>query len=447
MNHIPELRQMQTDALGWLVNVHDNAACGWGWLAHIPPNEQNTAEVVVAFISHAEDLDRHRPLLVRCIERQLLASQAAVTKDWVWVAYALLTVKGAGLYPDETALDEAIANALREVDALWDAQEGGWPDSLGEPSQVTWTALSVILLHDHLAPNKVSRAIRFLARAQNADGGWGLWNISEHAVERMFQSHPRLIARASSQVASNAACTALSTLALSLTHEAPGRVSTGAKWLLTHALDSGGWPVFQQIGLRRGETYTYRHFSTTWTIRALLAVDRNYIYDDTVIAGVMYLIKLQDIATNGWRSAEDADPFTWATCNALDAVADISDCLLVRTPNMFSVISQWHQTRHLRGVATVESLGTRFVFNRPTSFAASLLITILAACSIALLAWTPKPFQLSSTAILGIIAGIPWVFHIKGLKQREWSESIIFVFTVVGLLIGVLLAIGSVSKI
>lgn len=153
--------------------------------------------------------------------------------------------------------------------------------------------MTLILLHDHLlAPSKVARAVRFLARAQNADGGWGLWNISEEEVERLFRSHPRLVARASSQVASNAACTALATLALSLTDQRQGRVSVGVKWLLTHTLDSGGWPVFQQIGLRKGETYTYRHFSTTWAVQALLAVNENYIYDETVIAGVMYLFKL-----------------------------------------------------------------------------------------------------------------------------------------------------------
>jgi Squalene-hopene cyclase C-terminal domain len=447
MSDVPELRQLQNDALRWLVSVHDAVACGWGWLAHIPPNEQNSAEVVVALIQHAEDLDQHRQLIVRCVERQLIASQAVVTKDWIWVAYALLTVKAARVYPDEAALDEAIDNALREVDALWDAREGGWPDSYGESCQVTWTALALILLRDYLTPTKVSRATRFLARAQNGDGGWGLWNISEDDVERLFQSHPRLIARASSQVASNAGCTALATLALSVTHEASGPVSTGVKWLLAHALDSGGWPVFQQIGLRRGETFTYRHFSTTWTIRALLAVDKNYIYDETVIAAVMYLINLQDIATNGWRSAEDADPFTWATCNALDAVAEISDCLLIKTPNMFRVISQWHQTRHLRGVATVQILRTRFVFNESTSLAGSLLITILVGCSIALLAGTPKPFQLISVAMLCLIAGIPWVFQLKGPQQREWGESLIIVLTVVGLIIGVLLAVGSVASV
>lgn len=447
MSDIPELRQLQTDALGWLVAVHDAAACGWGWLAHIPPNEQNTAEAVVAFIKHAEDLSQHRSMLIRCVERQLIASQAVVTKDWIWVAHALLTVKTAGLYPDGPALDEAIGAALREVETLWEPREGGWPDSRGEACQVTWTALALILLRDHLAPAKVRQAARFLARAQNADGGWGLWNISEDEVEKLFKNHPRLIARAVSQVASNAACTALAMLALSLTNQSQGRVSTGAKWLLTHALDTGGWPVFQQIGLRREETYTYRHFSTTWSIRALLAVDKNHIYDDTVIAAVMYLIKLQDIATNGWRSAEDADPFTWATCNALDAVAEISDCLLIRTPNMFKVISQWHQTQHLRGVATVDSLGTRFVFNRPTSFAGSLLVTLLVAFSIVLLARTPKPVQLTSASVLGTIAGIPWVFHLRGSQQRDWSEAIAFVFTIVGLIIGILLAVGSVTTI
>jgi hypothetical protein len=173
MTDVTQLQQLQNEALGWLISIHDATACGCGWLAHIPPNEQNTAEVVVAFIKHAEDLNQYRRLLINCIKHQLLTPKASVTKDWIWVAYALITVKAAGLYPDKTAVDKAIANALREVDALYDQRDGGWPDSPGEPCQVTWTALTVILLNDHLAPSKVAQAVRFLARAQNADGGWG----------------------------------------------------------------------------------------------------------------------------------------------------------------------------------------------------------------------------------------------------------------------------------
>jgi len=447
MTGIPELRKLQDDALRWLISVYDPAACGWGWLAHIPPNEQNSAEVVVALIGHAENLSEHRQLLVQCTERQLIKSEASITKDWIWVAHALLQVKAARIYPDQTSLDKAIGNALDKVNELWNMREGGWPDCPGEPCQVTWTALALILLRDHLASAKVTGAARFLAAAQNPDGGWGLWNITEAEIERQFQSHPRLIARASSQVASNAASTAMAALALSLTNSAPGRVSKGANWLLTHTLETGGWPVFQQIGLRRDEPYTYRHFSTAWAIRALLVIDKNYIYDESVVAAIMYLIRLQDIATRGWRSSEDADPFTWATCNAMDAIAEISDCLLIRTPNMFQVISQWHNMRYLRGISTVESLGQRFVFNGATSLAGSLLITILALYAIALLFRTPKPLQLTSAAVLCIIAGIPWVFHLKGPLQRSWNEAIGLVYTIVGLIIGILLALGTVTSI
>jgi hypothetical protein len=447
MNDMSGLGELSREALRWLVSIYDPVAGGWGWLAHIPPNEQNTAEVIVALAKHAHDIEPYREILLESVERQLLNSQAAVTKDWIWVAYALITVKNAGLYPDEVALDKSITAALHEVENLWDTREGGWPDCAGEPCQTTWTALSLILLHEYLPPPMVGRALRFLARAQNGDGGWGLWKISEAEIEERFRSHPRLIARASSQIASNAASTALATLALTLTKSAPGRAEEGVRWLLSHAMDTGGWAVFQQIGVRLGETFTYRHFSTVWAIRALLAVDQGNIYNETVIAGVMYLIRLQDIATNGWRSAEDADPFTWATCNALDAMADVSRCLLVRTTSMFSIISEWHQTRHLREIGTVDALGTRFVFNRQAALAASLSITVMAAFGIVILAWSPKPLQLAGAGVLSLATGIPWVILRRGILKRELSEAVIFVYTIIGVITGVLLTIGATVKI
>lgn len=442
-----EIRGLQESALNWLIKVYDPTACGWGWLAHIPPNEQNTAEAVVAIIKHAQHLDQYKPLLADSIKHQLLNPEASVTKDWVWVAYALITAKAAKVYPDEPALDKAISSSLREVEALYDERSGGWPECRDEPCQVTWTSLSLILLGDHLTPAKVARAVRFLQESQNSDGGWGLWNIPEEELEKQFQSHPRLIAQASSQIISNAACTAMATWALFKAGGLQRRISAGVKWLLSNTLETGGWPVYQQIGVRKGETYTYRHFSTGWAIQALLTVDNKYVYNESVAAGIMYLLRLQDVATHGWRSSEDSDPFTWVTCNALDALDLVSAALLVRSPDMFKILTQWYQTRHLREVVTVDAFKLRFMFNNTSSFAGSILITVLTVCSIALLREASKPFQLTTSALLCIVAGIPWVFHFKGASKREWSEAIIFVYTMVGLVIAVLLSIGSVSRI
>jgi squalene-hopene/tetraprenyl-beta-curcumene cyclase len=205
--------------------------------------------------------------------------------------------------------------------------------------------------------------------------------------------------------------------------------------------------VFQQIGIRAGETYTWRHFSTAWAIKALLTVDKNLVYEEVVTSAVMYLIRLRDVATSGWRSSEDADPFTWATCNALDTLDDIANCLSIRTPDMFSVISQWHQTRHLRGLTVVNWLGSKLVYNSAASLTASLLITVLVITNIALLAGTPKPRQLAAAGALCALVGVPWVFHAKARQFTKWSEAIIFVYAIVGVLTAILLAVGTVTDI
>ncbi len=433
-------------ALQWLISVYDPVLCGWGWLQHIPPNEQNTAEVVLALLRDASESAHYTGVIAEAAEKQLMVPTSQVTKDWIWVTKALLEVQKRGMGPltNEVKLGLAISRGLDEVSRLWDKTDGGWPDTGGERSQVTWTALTLVLLHDELPSEQVMKAARYLERSQNSDGGWGLWRFPTDEIERLFSGHPRLISRASAQVTSNAASTAHALLALKSVGGSHHRIQAGKQWLLDHISPTGGWPVFQQVGIRGTEVYTYRHFSTAWALRALLGIDPELVYDSQVASSIVYLISLRDEATGGWRSSEDSDPFTWATCNACDALRDVTDCLNQKLPSMFRVLIEWHQEHHLVDAYTAKLGRTVYVFNNAASLVFSLVSTL---CLILILIISVLTFADSSKLILMVVTGaillligFPWVLHVRAHMVQSWLDAYGIVFGIVGILVGVVMA-------
>lgn len=432
-------------ALRWLVKVYDQEKCGWGWIQHIPANEQNTSEVVVALLNHGRNKYEFLELVRECAREQLLVAKAQVTQDWVWVTKALLELRRFGVFESDSEekklLDLAIGQGLAKIQELWDSRNGGWPDSAGAPSQITWTGVVLYFLHEYLPVRQVNAAKKFLARAQNADGGWGLWKMSVEEVEEMFADHPRLISRAAAQINSNAGCTALAVLALERVEHAPGQVRKGVKWLLENTMENGGWPVFHQVGVRGSAVYTWRHFSTAWAIRALLAVDSRLIFDPEVVSSVMYLIRLRDFATNGWRTSEDADPFTWATCNALDALADALACLNKKPAELFQVIAEWHHERHLVNIVTLKLLGSNMIFNKSASLAFAFITSILLMVNSILFFGRSEVVLLSGLGTLLMVSGVPWTLYVRAHYKERWIDAYGIVYGILGVIIGLVLSI------
>ena len=58
-------------AIEWLLKIYDKEMCGWGWIQHIPPNEQNTAEVVLALLKRDRDNKKYRTLIEECTVRDM----------------------------------------------------------------------------------------------------------------------------------------------------------------------------------------------------------------------------------------------------------------------------------------------------------------------------------------------------------------------------------------
>lgn len=406
-------------ALQWLMSVYDREKCGWGWIQHIPPNEQNTAEVVLALLHGNGDKEKYRSVIEECARNHFMVESAQVTKDWVWVTRALIEIKDENLFEGDPELcrqlDKVIKYGTEKVIELWDEKGGGWPDTYNEPSQVTWTSIVLFFLHQYLPTNKVQSARTYLLRSQNSDGGWGLWKMSAENVETMFNGHPRLISRAISQIESNAACTSLALIALKSVNGPYTCLNRGIAWLVANMMENGGWPIFNQIGIRRNEVYTYRHFSTAWAIRAILAIDANSLFKSYFVDSIIYLVRLRDSATLGWRTSEDSDPFTWATCNAIDALNDVLQCLSKKPVEMFRVIAEWHHERHLVNLTSITMFGRHFIFNRAVALSFALITTALLLLN-SITLFNSNGFDVLlwiCIVILLIVAGFSWVVYIR----------------------------------
>ena len=442
-----DLRYDLRDAATWLQRVYSAAPSGWGWVQHIPPNAQNTAEVLLALLSLPEQ-DRFAdfPNVLRsCVKDQLIDCTRSATRNIAWVTRALIQIRAQEAYEPANSLDGPIRSG---VDALRQLQnrDGGWPEVAAEPSQVTWTALTLILLGDELPPATVAAATDYLEGAQRSDGGWPLWTLSLDEVEERFKDHPRMIASASSQVNSNAACTAYAVLALSQRRRNDRGQKRGVAWLIEHIDEHGHLPLFQQASVIESEVSTFRHFSTCWALQAILSVDPGLIFNDRVASLVMYLLGLRDQATGGWRASEDSDPYTWATCNAIYTLRGVIQALQHVNPDMFLVLAQWHHARELASSSWFEIRGHRLAVNTSAALAIAVFTTVICALATALLFGHAFAIEFVGIPLFVILAALPWLVYLRVNHGLSWGSGVGWVVAVGSVTIGLLYALAEYVK-
>lgn len=430
------------EAATWLKRVYSESPPGWGWVQHIPPNAQNTAEVLLALLSLPErDPSPEFPDVVRsCVEHNLVNCNRSATRNLAWATRALIEVRRQNAYEAADTLDGSIGSGL---DALRQLQnpDGGWPEVADEPSQVTWTALTLMLLGGELPEDSVAAATDYLEGAQRSDGGWPLWTMSPDEVEARFKDHPRMIASASSQVNSNAACTAYAVLALGRRSRNYRAQKRGVAWLIAHIDEHGRLPLFQQVSVIESEVSTFRHFSTCWALQAILAVDPQFVFNDRVASLVMYLLGLRDQATGGWRASEDSDPYTWATCNAIYAMRSVLQALQRVNPDMFLVLAQWHRFRELAASSWFEVRGHRLSVNASAALAIAVLTTVICALATALLFGHAFPIEFVGIPIFVVMAALPWLVYLRVGHGLSWGSGVGWVAAVGSVAIGLLYAL------
>ncbi|MEW6448866.1 MAG: prenyltransferase/squalene oxidase repeat-containing protein [Bacillota bacterium] len=474
-------------AIKWLLDIQDSQTGGWGWIQHIPPNEQNTAEVVYALLLFLqEDLyrkDESRFLVekrIQYIARGIVhflikvEEHAKLSIDWIWVLRALLQLKTywnrtpdydpiknslndalekelekecyTG-YQAEQAIDAAIANCIQWL-LKNQGDQGAWSDTETGPPNIIRTAFTIYTIADggralgeRFAEVKpvIERAAYWLVQVQRKDGGWGC--IPEPYNTATFP--PIQLPEIDDQENSNPAATAYALLALGALNPQVFKKSIrrGMQWLINNRdRNTGGWPVFREVGIRNGNVFTFRHFSTAWTLAALLKVNPDIILSTDTHEALQYLLTLQDPYAGGWRTSSDADPTTWASVNAVETLLSLENTFHNIGGLRFSkLVAEWRKMKMEKEVEVIKLLGIPFAFNYPmsilfSSFFTAVLFSIVGG--VMFFDWSKLVRSILCSG-LTIIASIPWIVHFVKFKFNEWSSAL----QLVGLFIGFILAV------
>ena len=455
------------NAIKWLFKIQDVSKNGWGWVQHIPPNEQNTAEVVSALLGNIDKLNNiQKDKLVSAIKTWLVdpSRHATIAIDWVWVLKALQKIeKNLHIFNSQINIDQIIKSKEDCIEWLINNQneDNGWSDNKENVSSISRTSIITSVLADEKIMGNnaqlketIRKATQWIIQSQNKDGGWG--NVRIESIEQQLQLGMDVVPYndIECQYCSNAACTGYAIIALNKidSHKYRRQIQEGVEFIEKMQLENGCWPVFCEVGLRKNEIFTFRHFSTTWALTALLETKIRDNTDYSILNGVKYLLSLQDEMYGGWKSSVDSDSYTWSTCNALEILTMVEkDLKYIKAENFLCIVKEWWKLKLEKGTHSWSVGNTIFAFNIPTWLSFCITYTLLLlTLDVILIVFTSKFCMVKSDYALkaikafeaffvAILIGIPWVVLIKNAFKREmdgWLSSIAWVYSIItGLLI------------
>lgn len=495
--------QIETNrALEWLYDIQEGSSdaseaegkCGWAWVQFIRPNEQNTAEVIATFVDYVDwlkekEISENMKINPVCrilepIKYWLIdTSHAQISIDYSWVMIALQKVRECDFLMnyetspeydiDADELQESInkcadwiCNHYKETD---DSKEIGWGDNDVELPSSIRTSLALIALNREIEYLKcinnqdilsrlnmycecVNKGMEWLFSSQMSDGGWG--NLRGTDVDREYQtnhsfSYDDLKYQTDSNPASTgyAICALMSDKNKCKTGKYEGRIRKAIDYLKKSQLETGGWPVFTEVGIRDGVRYTFRHFSTTWALSGMLKSGLADYSDDYIIHGFSYLISLQDENYGGWKSFPDADCYTWSTCNALSTILLLRNELSeVRNKQFLNIIWDWWSLKIKSTDHNFEFKKVCFAFNNQMALLFCIVFSIMITAVLLLIISIIDPSleQISDVrrkliysvmiVISGTILGLPWIVYVKNRfyeKSISWLDSIGWVYGII----------------
>jgi prenyltransferase beta subunit len=342
-----------TASVKWLFGIQEKGNFGWSWIKHISPNIQNTAEVIFALSKHPWALDKNeKEFLKQSVEYWLLNADlyASLSRDWIWTLMALDEYTGCEVF-DANAFDMEKVEKKRQMIITkvleFQNDDGGWADNLGEISAISRTGLAIFALSRYYETNAefkraIDNAIHFLLGVQNEDGGFG--NIKKGDLHKESQKKLLKLAHddVEAQYLSSSACTSYCIIGLNSIspHKYAKQIKDASDYLIREQHSDGNWDIFYEVGMKKDDIFTFRHFGTAWTLKALFdnrSIDKNSLF---LLKGLQYLIRLQDNVCGGWKSSPDSDTYTWSTCNALCVLADHKEfCENVNTELFYRILN------------------------------------------------------------------------------------------------------------
>ncbi len=307
-------------AADWLeatIGEDGHGRAGWGWVPDIPPNPQNTAEVVCAF----SEIGRAVPQLDKV--RELVRSDAVEHEsrgDWAFralidVAWRLRALRCVVADPEDPGI-------VACASALLDAQEpstGGWRlAGVTGPVSVTATTAATLSLLNLATPSvdTVSAVRKGLAMliASVLDG--------DERARCLY---------ASAQIADLLGRREISGLGGSRTE----RARELALGRVMDALRSGELGIEEEVFVRETATDTWRHMTLPMSLMAVCRAAPERLFDPPFRGGLIELLDLQETAIEnvnrgGFRTSREGFVTSYATTQALGVLAKIAPTISER---------------------------------------------------------------------------------------------------------------------
>lgn len=453
------------DGIQWLCNAYDDINKGWGYIQDIPVNIENTAEVISTFIRQYDALDNEAiDILNECVDAWLVDIEVAdkLTIDNIWILITLNDIRN-HLQIFKTDLRKRVDNAIVDIlGSLFMTQneDGGWGDLKGDVSSVSRTAQVVKIMSEIVfeptdyQKNAIEKAINWILKQQNEDGGWG--NINKNSITNDYIRKINLSYRQLElQYLSNAATTGYAMMAIKSAkpHAYKLQLNKAAEYLLKTQDADGHWDLFTEFSLKGDIKVSFKHFSTTIALDALVFTYSINYSSEVLINGIDYLISLQDPVYKGWKSSATSETYTWSTCNVLILFAYVKKHFeKIKASEFMAIIKEWWGLKQEKEISVFKVGKKVFSFNK--TFGLTFCITF----SLLLITWVAIILSLMNNAILlgttdiskvikafavitiTLIIGVPWTVFIKfSFREMEdsWFNTIGWVY---GIIFGVLLA-------
>ncbi|WP_067688164.1 hypothetical protein [Nocardia jejuensis] len=284
-----------------------HGGAGWGWVSDVPPNPQNSAEVVCALSAASR-------LVPRAAEVANLVKRGAVHREehgeWAFRAPIDLSWRMRAMHCLGVANSDPIARACREtLLAEEDEDSGGWRLSgrVG-PVSVTATAnaihaLSFSVTDEEAAAKAVLRGTRFL-------------------VDSMLDDDPRIHPMyASAYVATTLARPEIAAIG--------GKRVERARMLAVDRLLAGlredGSRIEEEHFRRGAVADTWRHLTLHLSVGAALIAAPPAVFDPAVRKALSHLLDLQETEPlqaqhGGFRTSSEGFVTSYAGTQALEAM-------------------------------------------------------------------------------------------------------------------------------
>lgn len=335
---------------------------GWGWVHDVPPNPQNTAEVVCALTVAGIPVPRAAEVL-HLIRRQRIVPPTAGAGEFtgpIDIAWQLRAMHCLGVASDDPDVRDCIATLIQEQDA----ESGGYRMS-GPVGPVSLTATSAAL--HALAPyaaedvdvaRATQRGVTFLALAMLSD---------DVRAEPLYSAAHIATALARPEYASVGGRRARRACELAIERMLDG---------LADGANCNGDERF----LRGDVAHVWTHLGLHAALGAVLVADGTLIFHPAVRASLTALFDLQVMNTQlpthgGFRTSREGFITAYSTSLALEVMAHARTAVAetVNPGRVFELICRVDGAHHSDGQVVAEWGARRLVLNSYAGFVTFVL--------------------------------------------------------------------------